>query len=957
MKTLGPILFFLLVQITFLYGNPPTENDWKLILQNQLSAIMDQRAFSIENVKVNSGARQVTGHGTFFGVAGVSFQAAYSGATEIADFSMTFPEQAKVNIKDGGISRLSGQSLFGMVPTAINKAVYLHQLGFLVSKSDKQIEQVNLWFRSPLQWTLLPGNNFPLEQIGLQFQIERPTDKSRRQLKGILTGRSFLGSKPLDLEADISQNKEDLTFRTRIANMGLKSSIQAMVGQSAFQGIPIPNSVIDLQLQEGELSILPYQKQANIIAQSNLGEVDAWMQQGESKDQKMEYVVVISPPADFKLSKLNDKLKSLDAVNLAGQKIVLTSEEKDKKESSKIPSLAQMSAAVKKGCNLVAKLDLTKLRLDHLLKAKELVVSSPLGDYLADVVLESAIDMDIQVGPTTKMSQVLFRLQPAPNNFSIALVGVVDAKVSNDDLVFKGGMDLVMSTQTLNFMSIMEGNWNNPLGAKGLLMSKVGLQLGGSFAGAAMLPNLAFTGDLKIGRFSGAAALAFDTRDPAKSMLSAKISQLYVSDIMESVIDPKVMRKLPDAINKVLKSIRFNDLHLEFVPQPLRVLEKSYDPGFRMGGNVDIMGINGFGNMEIDYANGLLAQGEVDPIDLGPFKLTGAGNNKKPGFVIDLRKNKNPKIALNGLVSMLGMQAETEVEVLPNGFRFDLGGKVFNIFNGSIMASAADLERLGSIETSVQMKQDLFGFMNREVTQYVENQVGKAIKKLTAAQAKITTAQKKVNELDRLINHQRSIVRKEMAEKKAKYDAAQKNVTNAQKKVKGLDNSIKAKKKELKKYDKAWEAGKRGVIRTQIASLYTARGVAWTALEGYKKVLQGLGKLNTNPDIHPKVANLIASKVTALGTLEAAKGALEGLKFTLGATGKAATFIIEKGTKALVNVRQASFAGQLGSMSGGSVDMKMKLEWMGKSQDLRIKFDFNSPVKTVAALAKRLLDQ
>ena len=44
------------------------------------------------------------------------------------------------------------------------------------------------------------------------------------------------------------------------------------------------------------------------------------------------------------------------------------------------------------------------------------------------------------------------------------------------------------------------------------------------------------------------------------------------------------------------------------------------------------MGINGFGDMDISYSNGLLAQGTVDPIDLGPFKLTGAGKNKRPGF-------------------------------------------------------------------------------------------------------------------------------------------------------------------------------------------------------------------------------------------------------------------------------------------------------------------------------------
>lgn len=957
MRTLGPILLITIIQITSLFGNSLSDNDWTQLLRRQIATVLDERSFSIDHISANANTGLLSGKGTFFGVSGVGFEANFTAPTKITRLGLSFPQGAKVAAKENAITRLCGSSLVDLIPADINRAVYLQKIDFAFSSADKQVEALNLWFRSPIQWHLLPANNFPLDNVGIHFLIEHPFDKKQRYVKGVVNGQSQLGSKPLQLQAAISQNKQDLTFTTGLNNVGLKSSVEAIVGRSAFQGIPVPSAVIDLQLQEGTLSILPYQKKANIVAQSNLGAVDAWMQSAEQADKKMDYVVVISPPEGFKLSNLNNKLKSLDAVDLSGQKIVLTSEEKDKKESSRIPSLSQMSAAIKKGCNLVARLDLRKLRLEHLLKTKELVMSSPLGDHLNNMVLESSIDVDVPIGPSATMRDVLFRLQPSPANFSIALVGVVGTRVSRDQLTFKGGMDLAMSTQTLNFMSVMEGSWKDPLGAKGTVMSNVGLQLGGSFGGAAILPNMAFRGELRIGRFSGSSALAFDTRDPSRSMISAEIRELYVSDIMESVIDEKVSKKIPKELKKVLNSIRFNDIHLKFVPQPMRVLEKSYEAGFRMGGNVDIMGINGYGNIEIDYTNGLLAQGAVDPIDLGPFKLTGAGNNERPGFVIDLRAGKNPKVALNGLVSMLGVQAETEVEVLPNGFRFNLGGKVFNIFNASIETSGEDLQRLGSIQAAVKMEQDLFGYMNREVSKFVENEVGEAIKKLSTAQAKITTAQVKVNELDRLIDHQRGIVRKEMAQKKAKYDKARRDVTNAQKKVNGLDKSIKAKKRELDKYDKPYHVAKRGVIRTQIASLYTARGVAWTALEGYKKVLEGLGHLNTNPDVHPKVASLITSKLTALGTLEAAKVTLEGLKITLGAGGKAATFILEKGTDALINVRKAGFAGKLGSMSGGAVDMSLNLEWMGKPMDLRINFDFNSPLRTIAALGKKLLDK
>jgi hypothetical protein len=323
--------------------------------------------------------------------------------------------------------------------------------------------------------------------------------------------------------------------------------------------------------------------------------------------------------------------------------------------------------------------------------------------------------------------------------------------------------------------------------------------------------------------------------------------------------------------------------------------------------------------------------------------------------VIDLRKNKNPKIALNGLVSIMGIEAETEVEVLPNGFRFDLGGKVFNIFNGKIMASAADLERLGSIQTKVQMQQDLFGFMDREVVKFVEENVGEAIKKLTKAQNKISAAQAEVRKLDGEINRQRAIVRKDQAKDRAKIAKAQQDVTNAQNKVNGLNKRISQKKKEAKRLTKAWELPKRGVIETEIKSLQAARAVAWTALEGYKRAVGGLKVFNINPDLDVRVAGLIGSKHTALGTLEVAKGSLEALKLTLGVTGKVATFVIDKGTDALIDVKKADFAGQLGAVSGGAVKMNMQLQWMGKPMNLKLDFNFKSPVETAKALAKRLM--
>ena len=127
------------------------------------------------------------------------------------------------------------------------------------------------------------------------------------------------------------------------------------------------------------------------------------------------------------------------------------------------------------------------------------------------------------------------------------------------------------------------------------------------------------------------------------------------------------------------------------------------------------------------------------------------------------------------------------------------------------------------------------------------------------------------------------------------------------------------------------------------------------ALEGPKKILDGLKWVNQDPDKHAKVVAIKTKKNTALASLETAKVALEVLKKTLGAVGKAGTFIVDKGTKALINIRKADFAGRLGSISGGGVKLNLDLEWLGKKQNIKFNFNLKSPAKSIKALVDKLM--
>ena len=931
--------------------------NWEETLVNTLNKAIPGTAFSIESVKVNSNQKQLSGKGTFFNKPNIGFEAQIGQDGSIHTFKAIMPSNAKVSVSNSALSKMAGQSFTQLIPNALGQAVYLEGFGFGLD-ANKELAQVTLNFNALNNWEVLQGTGIALNQIKIDFTSNYPKVSNKRTLKGILTGRTKIAGKAVNLSAQLTAQKEQLVLAGQTGNFSFEKGLAAITGRSNFLGFDMPNVIFDLKLNDGQLNIAPYQKWATLSAISNWGLVDIWTKKKEKADKdgnKVDYIATITTHKDFKISNIHAKLSMLDKVNLANQKIVFSSAKKSKKETKKVPILTKVKTGIRKGCSIIAKLDVRKLKLEHLLQVKELVVNSPLTAKLDGVVLEAPLETNIKMGPSAKLEEVLFRLKPSPKDFGITLIGTMTTKVDKDALVFKGGMEVDLKSQALNFSALMDGSWKNPMGVKGMTMTDIGIQMGASFTTApVILPNIAITGQLKAGSFSGAATVAFDTRNPTKSMIAANFNKVGLMDLMNLVTSSKVRNNIPKDMKKTLQTINLKAVKMEIVPQRLEVLEKTYEAGFRTAGNINVAGFNGFTSMDIDYNNGIKAVGSIDPVNAGVFKLKGANGNAKPAFIMDLRKGKKAQLGINGLVNLMGIEAATDIALLPNGFKFKVGGKVFNLFKGDISASGSNLSKAGEMALGVKMETDIMNYIDKQTTKFIGNSTKGATKKLTDAQKALTKAQKEVNKLEREIKKQRKIVSKEMKAKRAKYDAAKRKLTASQKKVNKLKADINKLKKQRSKL-KAYQVAKKSALTTKIIALESSRVTAITALNAAKLVMSGFKGMNTNPDLHPKVASLIASKATAIGSLEAAKKTLGGIKWTLGATGKVASYAIEKGTDFLINIKKVDFAGKLGNMSGGAVKLNTDLEWMGKKQNLKFNFNFNNPAKSITDLGKKLM--
>lgn len=943
---------------TTIFAHQTTEG-WEDELTTQINRLLPSSAFSLDELAISSDQKSITGKGTFFKQPNIDFKATINLNGSIGSFIATMPSDAKITVSSKELAQLSGKNLLKLIPTTLEKSIQLSQFSLLFNKKNKWVQQLNLQFKGLDNWELLQGNTMTLSQIKVNLTIDYPIDKATsRKTKGTLTGLTKICGKSVQLSAQLSGKKEALILTGQTQKLNFKNSLADIIGQSDIRGWDVPNVLFNIQLTEGILNIAPYQKWITLAANSNWGKVNVWTKQKAQADKdgkKMDYVVTIVTPTDFKISKIHSKLQALDRVNLANQQIVFSSAKKSKAEARKVPILKQIKTGIKKGGSIIAKLDIRKLKLEHLLQVKELVVNSPLTAKLEGIVLEAPLNANIALGANTKLKEVLFRLKPAPKDFGITLVGVMNTQIGRDELTFKGSVEVDVKSQALNFSALMDGVWNNPLGTKGLVMENIGIQLGASFTTApVILPNIAMTGELKIGNFSGQAHLAFDTRNPSKSMLAASFNRIDLADLVNLVTSSKIQNSIPKEMKKTLRTISMRAVKMEIVPQKMEVLEKVYQAGFRTNGSINIANFKGHAAMDIDYLNGIMAKGSIDPIKKGVFELKGAKGQANPSFVLDLRKGKKAKIGINGLVRLMGIEGETDIALLPNGFTFKVGGKLFKLFNGNITATGKDLTKVGEMGLKVKMENDVLNFIDKETTKFIQNSTKGAVAKLTKAQKNLTKAQKEVNKLNRTIKKERGVISKKMAAKRKKYDVAKKNLTAAQKKVNKLNKDIKKLKKQknaLKKH----QVVKRSGFNSKIIALESAKLTALGALETAKLVMSGFKGMNMNPDLHPKIVSLKTSKATALGTLEAAKITLEGIKWTLGVTGNIASFAIEKGADLLINIKKVDFAGQLGKVSGGIVKLNTQLEWMGKSHKMKLNFNLKNPTKSIETLGKQLL--
>ncbi len=816
-----------------------------------------------------------------------------------------------------------------------------------------------------------------LEMRNLHVAVQRTAvGKGKMATTGRIEGLVTIAG----LEVSLAYNfPGDFVLAARLPTLPLSPLLQDLCGSEILRDVPIPSNLLDLKLSEITLVAAPQAGTFALAGRSRFGQTEFLVKR--IKGGKWGFCVGFLPSPSWKFSEISPELKMLDSLNLSNTALILSSaRERDLAlENIRVP---REDMEVVPGLNIFADIDLRGLGADQVLGIEQLTVYAALGAKPADLALEASLEADIALGSGVVFGDVRLRLRPAPPNFSLALLGSITALLDNREMHFTGAMQVAPRSAT--FAGTMEGLWRNPFEAKGIAVADMALEMGLGFA--PLLPTLGIAGSLQIGNFQGRAAVKFDAAMPSRSMLAVEFNRLYLMDIIGAFCAPALVGAIPRQIAATVLDIGYEDVKIYIVPQETRIGEMVFEQGITLQGTMIFWGLRAFGYMNIDYVQGIVVRAEVDPIDLGVLKIQGAGKKTKASLYLEVKPRQVPVIDIAGAVELLGIRAETQLQLSESGFFFTVAGSLFGgMFAAVLEVSGSRFQQGGNFYVKAAMKNDLFAYLRREATAAIQQATSGAVASLSRAQQDISAKQQEVNKLFNEVERLRATVRAERERDRRRLKEAQRAVSNAQAEVNKIQGEINKAKNTInyhkgriaakrrwynksKWYQKSYrwaeyaaEASWRGAA---ITGLYTAIGTLeaakWTAigiLEAAKLTLRGLEEATKLPiDADPRILGALALWGTATAALETAKGFLEGVKLTLGAMGEVAQFIVDAGLGGVLDIRAAYFEGRLDTIDGGQVAMAVTLSFMGgKPKTLTLAFDFGSPARAALSLANALL--
>ena len=966
-------------------------NDEDLIqqLQDGLLQVYKKVEFGNFSAGKDGDIITLTGDGEVYNEA-VSFTGQFSTNRKLVAIKMSFGPGEKIS--NSKFKKLAyKQSPKEFFPRELQRTIVVKEIAIGFEESTQKPDDFSIYLASNHNWNVFSIGSFTLNNIEGGIHIEQL--QSRKKVTASLRGGFSIDGTYVTVEGTGGSNAEDWTFGSTINNLSITSIIKEVVGGNAFGGIYMPDKMFEVSVHSAHLYIAPKNKEFSVIGNTSLGQGELKINPDPANQNRLGFLVGFSPEniaEEFKGISY-ELFQAVDALQLNNFGFVLSSF----KSSSQQTSLAIFkklggSTTIYQGLNFVGAYDLTQYNLDDLLNVQYAFVNVVVSPDPSKMWFKAGINSTIPLGKEASIRQIVLGLKPDPSNFQCTIGGLMDFKIDNQLLHFKSKIIVDVTDQSLALEGFLSGEWKDPFGAKGLTVDSLGVLFGASFTTTPIpLPQLGMSGVLKIGNFAGDLRVLVNSRNPAESALDVGFNQIHMKDILNQFCTPSVQNSIPPDIKNTVSSLSMTNARLTVVPRDMTLFEKDYTAGFRIAGDVKVNDMGGRLDVKIDYNNGIDAQAEVIKIDHSPyFKLSSYDGTGNPSLRIVLKPSTDSKVAVEGLVNVLDIEARGSMFINDQGFEVKTSGQIFDLFQAEVLVAGSRVQDGGSFRAAVTMEQDFMNYLSKEASEDIDEASKASQRMFSAAVSDIEKWQKEVNRLNNNISQAKAKAKKDRQSNIDHINAAKQDVTNAKNAVSNHLAKIKKNEERIAAEEKitndkwAWakstsdpiewvrrkaiatefaasrEASIIAPLRLENARLYTEKATVEAAVWTAEKTLEATRETyKVIPvEAYPEVVSLEALKGTANAELEAAKLIVKGTGFATYGSFEAAKWIVENANPlGIVNVTYAHFEGQLSMVDGGNVTLHVKGTFADDPFDTRITYDFQNPVSYIEQFAEDLM--
>ncbi len=666
--------------------------------------------------KKKDGGRDVTATISLFDKGEVELSGRYKNK-RIESFEVEFPEEATIDFNL--INQLADNKIKEYLPSSfpMQAGVWVKNLAIKFGATSYVPSKLSATIASPSAWEPIGVGSFKTEGVELALEIENPKLASR-VITGTISAIAKLGEISLNLSSSLSNNPEKNAISASVEKLNLKNLMNALLSDNAADFVSlIPDAFKDLELNKGTISIIPFEKELKMTAESTIGNV---LFDYKAKSGSNRVLLAMSPPPSFKFSSLSDMLKPLDDMDMQGSHFVISNKQTIIEERF-INSSSKEDAKynVKKGLNLLSNVALPK-DISDIIKVKNVTLVGSMPITFTSINLYGKLDFEgLELGDGAVSFDELgagmrlnvtggiemrfegagsFKVGDGPND-RVQIFGGIIAAVSPTGAVVELEAGLAAGDRRAEAPEnclVEQPEWTEPFGVPGIGIRALGIR-GGVGTTFPYINVIGLGGNIRLGTVNdkkkhicGSLVANLNIADVTRTMLVAEVQNITPLALIEAFSENvNITGDLRDALNTGIESAK-----VKVVLKEMELFGRTYTPGIALdSARLTLAGIKGMIGFSFGET-GIAAYGEMDPYELKSggttlFAIRGAkpnpdGSISGPSVSLGLNAT-NPHFKLNAAVEVIGIEAETFIQIDKNGFEFKATGKVLD---GALTATA-----------------------------------------------------------------------------------------------------------------------------------------------------------------------------------------------------------------------------------------------------------------------------